>query len=506
MLLAGDGEKRDAALRLASLLDAYAQNHATTLVRPVQSTSDDFRSKALRLDLLLFQVMASCVLNGSVHSFSETTVGVPLSRLRAVDIPYVVEHGLARTTTPIIEMSARELVAHYRQLETHLNMLPYDSALVQYVDTLRVRCAMLLRAAWPYAAFDAREWCDARPMPASSSSSASTSSSSTPTTTTTMTTTTTTTTTTAAMPAGAAAASTTTALYVYSRRFLEDSTWLFAGVDARLYTAALWTRTSVAAAASETASLSFLCNIEERGAALGRFMAKASESLSIDLVNAQFRERFLVHSIRASERQRFLRDKSHATFSAAKILKTFRGTSGINTLLELADVDAKDAILGKSALDHVAVDMMRVRVFDAYANSFHSLPFEVRYVYYQEDIMTHYHGALTLGSNPLVVQTFTEFDLLIPPILSRAMGTGSNGMLITGFKDASETIAAWLLATLANLSGGSGIDSTNKESAALRELYAAVWPSGGASGASETRSSLSSLPHDPTFLNDDSCI
>jgi hypothetical protein len=397
-----------ATLRLQARLDAYAHNHAATLQRPIvvervssSSSSSSSSSAVYTLELSFCWLCAMCSLNANVHVLNRTAPEILTEFLL-----YLRVNGLLRTVAPLMSWNARELVAHYRQFETRLATLPYNAlALSSYVEQLRLRTAMLLRSSWPYSVFDAPDYCEpVDPMAKP--------------TTTTITTTTTTT--------------TSAQLYRYSRRFLEEVCWFFRGIDVRLYTATLWPRVEGEQSLGlRVCELLRIPSMREAASRLNVFLRAQSETLSIELVNARFRERYLVHVMRPSDRPRFLRERPRAPLSVIKILKMSRGAAGVNAVIELADTDAKDVLSEGTALDAVAVDMMRLRVFDAYMQSSFSFQFEQRHVFYQEDILEHYAETLNFTEGPYVVQSFTRFDLLY----QRHLYT---------FPDAAHTLCAWM--------------------------------------------------------------
>lgn len=439
--LSGDAAAAAAATQLEERLDTYAQNHARTMVRAAKFVLNGVH-RQLSFELLVFYASCMCSLNRQVHTIKARWQ--ILSTLCTHNIPYAQANKLSQSTVPILQMSARELIRTFRQIERRFTALEHAQEFVDYIDLLRFRAAMLMRTDYPFEVFDADEYAralpeqESQPPPASSSASDAFE---------------------RPMPVGTAAARAAVAAaaparaerYIFSRRFLEDACWFFGAVDARLFTAVLWPRRPVAqlfetpslAAAHESAAapqhggsgarvdannaqvrarlalLGARFVLAERAERMRAFLSKTGATLSVELVNAGFRERYLAHSLLLSERRRFMRDKPHAQISQAKIIKEFRGLDAINALLVLADTDAPEALSRDKtpfANDPVAIDLMQMRVIDAYCQSFFDFSLEERYVYYAGEVLEG-HGAIQNTDLPLFVQAFTRFDLYVEGVL-----------------------------------------------------------------------------------------
>jgi hypothetical protein len=401
--LDGDAATAAAATHLEARLDAYAQNHARALAGTSRFVLRG-RACALSFETLLFVAGAACALTRSAHALrrGERMLGA----LRVRDICVARSDGraarLARADTPLLRMSARELVQHFFQFERVFRTLAHSHALLYYVDLLRLRTAMLLRSAHLFAAFD-----DARYATLVAQDAA---------------------------VADAAAATQNGARYRASELFVQDAAFFFIGVDARLYTAALWPRaTGAVLAALLAAATHGRFALAERAERVRALLRRACVTMTVETVNAQFRTHYMAHATYLSERRRFARDKPMAAPTAAKVIKGARGLDAVNEMLVLADTDAAVALdPARTPFDDDpgAVDLMQLRIVDAYAQSFFRVRFDDAYVFYAGEVLEHYQ-ALRNAPLPMLVQTFARVELL-----------WRNTLYVCA--DAAEALAAWL--------------------------------------------------------------
>lgn len=382
----GDAERIEATAQLEAQLDAFQQNFA-----PQTGGTSKFalggKQRDVSFELLIYDVLSSCALNRNVHAMRRHAER--MMTICVKDIPAAAEARLYRTATPVLRMSACDLMRHVCHFEREFRKLRYSDGIARYIDLLHLRAAMLMRGAHPYAAFDLEKYADAiEPRGCSDADRGDDDE---------------------ALPAAVAR------LYRHSRTFLQDTGWFFLAIGARLYTAQLWPRQprgaidDILAAKSEGRFV-----LKERAERMRAFLRRISTTMSIEVINARFREFYLVHVMYLSERKRYLRAKTADTMTVMRVIKAGRGIDVVNEYLGLADTEARDALAPERTPfgdDPGAIDLMQVRVIDAYMTSFLVVRFDETYVYYANEIMESYRS-MRVSRLPLVVQTFTRLELL----------------------------------------------------------------------------------------------